>query len=348
MNVAWKGGARRAGALLPGFTFMKLLDKKIIDLFVTHVSDVRLDEPMSKHTTFRLGGLARLYAVATSSEQLLQAVEVALELEIPWVVIGGGTNILVADEGFEGVVIQAVHQTMQVEGALVTVESGAISALVARKTVEVGLTGFEWAVGLPGTLGGAMYGDAGCYGGEMRDAVTTVDVYDVARHERRQLTNKECRFDYRDSIFKHERFVILGCVLGFEQTTDVGASRAKMDAILQERKNEQPLGVSSAGCIFKNVDYQDEHLLDVLRSQVEVPVSMLAAKRLAAGWLIDQAGLKGLKIGDFRVSEKHGNFLLNAGHGRAHDVMELITQVKARVQEQFGIELHEEVQLLGF
>ncbi len=327
---------------------MTSLNQNHVDAYTTRISSVRLNEPMSKHTTFRLGGSARLYVVATSSEQLLQAVEAALELEIPWAVIGGGTNILVADEGFEGVVIQATNQTMKIEGPSVAVESGAISALVARKTVEAGLAGFEWAVGLPGTIGGAIYGDAGCYGGEMRDAITMVDVYDVARRERHQLTNKECRFDYRDSMFKHERFVILGCTIKLEHAADVDVSRAKMEAILHGRKDEQPLGASSAGCVFKNVDYQDEHLLDVLRSKVEVPVSMLAMKRIAAGWLIDQAGLKGLQIGDFRVSEKHGNFLLNTGHGRAKDVMELITQIKAQVQEQFAIELHEEVQLLGF
>lgn len=318
------------------------------DSYVARMPGVRVDEPMSKHTTFRLGGPARLYVVAASSEQLLEAVEVAISLEIPWTVIGGGTNLLVADEGFEGVVIQATNQALKIDGVSVVVESGAISALVARKTVEAGLTGFEWAVGLPGTMGGAAYGDAGCYGAEMRDSVTSVDVYDITRRERRTLSNAECRFGYRDSLFKHERFVILGCTLTLAKTTDLEASRAKMDAILHGRKDEQPLGASSAGCVFKNIDYQDEGLLDALRSKAEIPASMLATKRIAAGWLIDQAGLKGLRVGDFRVSEKHGNFLLNGGHGHAKDVMELITQVKTRVREQFGIELHEEVQLLGF
>lgn len=327
---------------------MTLLSSSQRDSYIARIPGVRFDEPMSKHTTFRLGGPARLYVVATSSEQLLGAVEAAIDLQMPWTVIGGGTNLLVADEGFEGVVIQAANQSLKVEGLSVIVESGAISALVARKTVEAGLTGFEWAVGLPGTIGGAVYGDAGCYGAEMRDAVTSVDVYDVARRERRALTNEECRFDYRDSLFKHERFVILGCTLTLAKTTDPEAGRAKMDTILRGRKDEQPLGASSAGCVFKNMDYQDEGVLEALRGKVEVPPSMLAAKRIAAGWLIDQAGLKGLQVGDFRVSEKHGNFLLNAGHGHAKEVMELIVQVKTRVREQFGIELHEEVQRLGF
>lgn len=316
--------------------------------YAARIPGVRFDEPMSKHTTFRLGGPARLYLVATSSEQLLEAVETALELDIPWTVIGGGTNLLVADEGFEGVVIQAANQTLHVEDVSVMVESGAISALVARKTVEAGQTGFEWAVGLPGTIGGAIYGDAGCYGGEMRDVIATVDVYDVARRERRTLTNKECRFGYRDSLFKHERYVILGCELTLAQAIDQEASRVKLNTILHERKDEQPLGASSAGCVFKNVEYQNESIIEMLRRRVEIPAPMLAAKRIGAGWLIDQAGLKGARVGDFRVSEKHGNFLLNAGHGRAQDVLELVKQVKTEVHERFGIELHEEVQLLGF
>ncbi len=327
---------------------MNVLAEAVVMSYATRIPGVRLHEPMAKHTTFRLGGCARLYVVATSSEELVQAVETALVLEIPWAVIGGGTNLLVADEGFEGVVIQAAHQALRVEDTSVVVESGAISTLVARKTVEAGLTGFEWAVGLPGTIGGAAYGDAGCYGGEMRDAVVAVDVYDVTRRQRRTLTNKECRFGYRDSLFKHERFIILACELKLERATDVDASRAKMNAILHERKDEQPLGASSAGCVFKNVEYQDEQAIDALRHKVEVPTSMLATKRIAAGWLIDQAGLKGAYVGDFRVSEKHGNFLLNAGHGRAEDVLTLITYIKTNVHERFGIELHEEVQMLGF
>ncbi len=319
-----------------------------VDAVISRFPDVRLNEPMNKHTTFRLGGPARLYVVAVSSDDIVRAIETAAELNIPWSVIGGGTNLLVSDEGFEGLVIQVAHQAISVEGERVRVESGLVSALVARKTVEAGLTGFEWAVGLPGTIGGAIYGDAGCYGAEMRDSIASVDVYHVATKTRKQLTNQECRFGYRDSLFKHDKYVILGCELQLKSAEDPMISRAIMEKILNERKDKQPLGESSAGCVFKNVDYQNESALDILRRDVDIPEAMLRSKRLPAGWLIDQAGLKGTAVGDFRVSEKHGNFLLNKGKGKASDVLALISLVKMKVRDTFGIELQEEVQLLGF
>lgn len=327
---------------------MTQLSQKQIDAFTAHLPGARLNEPMSKHTTFRLGGPARVYLVANSSDMLVQAVEMALDLNIPWSVIGGGTNLLVSDEGFEGVVIQAANQGLSIVGEVVRVESGLVSALVARKSVDAGLAGFEWAVGLPGTIGGAVYGDAGCYGAEMRDSIVSVDAYHVASKTRKTLMNQDCRFGYRDSLFKQEKHLILGCELALKKASDPAASRALMDKILSERKDKQPLGESSAGCVFKNFEYQNQTALDILRRDVDVPEQMLASKRIPAGWLIDQANLKGTSVGDFCVSEKHGNFLINKGKGRASEVLALISLVKMKVRDTFGIELQEEVQLLGF
>lgn len=327
---------------------MKILSVDVIAAYAARIPSVQFDESMQRHTTFRLGGAARLYVVASSSDLLLQAVHAAIELDIPWYVIGGGTNMLVADTGFEGVVIQVANQGFKIEGESVHVESGMVSALVARKTVEAGLTGFEWAVGLPGTMGGAVYGDAGCFGGEMRDSVVSVDVYHVASRTRRALSSKECQFGYRESVFKHERFVILGCTLGLKRAENPDEAKAKMNTILSDRKDKQPLGESSAGCVFKNFEYQDENALAILRRDIDVPISMLSAKRIPAGWLIDQAGLKGQTVGGFEVSERHGNFLLNKGRGKAEDVLALISLVKMKVRDLYGIQLQEEVQLLGF
>lgn len=327
---------------------MQKLDDALLRAYANRVPGVRFDESMAKHTTFRLGGAARLYTVAASSEVLLQAVEAALDLGIPWYVIGGGTNMLVSDAGFEGVVIQAANQHLHIENEKVYVESGMISALLARKTVEAGLTGFEWAVGLPGTIGGAIYGDAGCFGAEMRDNVETVDAYCVSTRERRELANGECQFGYRESLFKRMPHVILGCTLKLRRAEDPTEAKRRMEKILLERKDKQPLGESSAGCVFKNFEYEQEEVLQILRRDVEIPGSMLAVKRIPAGWLIDQAGLKGKTVGGFEVSERHGNFFLNKGKGRAEDVLALISIVKMHVRDKFGIQLQEEVQLLGF
>lgn len=327
---------------------MMSLSQNLVDQYIARIPSARLNEPMSKHTTFRLGGSARLYVVAGSSDAILEAVKASIELDIPWCIIGGGTNLLVADSGFEGVVIQAANRSLKIDGRVVQVESGLVSALVARKTVEAGLTGFEWAVGLPGSIGGAIYGDAGCYGAEMRDAIVSVDAYQVNAKKRVQIKNVDCHFGYRDSIFKHEQYVILGCELQLDIAVDPALSRAQMEKILQERRDKQPLGESSAGCVFKNFEFQDVGSLDILRRDLDIPATMLSAKRIPAGWLIDQANLKGVAVGDFQVSEKHGNFLVNKGKGKAEDVLALISLIKMRVRDTFGIELQEEVQLLGF
>lgn len=306
------------------------------------------NEPMAKHTSFRVGGSTRLYVVVPTAEALIKAVEAAIEVDIPWFVYGGGSNLLVADHGFEGVVIQAAMRNILVEGEVITTEAGAITALVARKSVDSGLTGFEWAVGIPGTIGGALFGNAGCYGLEMRDSVVSVDVYRVEDRKRFALANVDCKFGYRDSRFKHERYVILSCVFKFAPSPDVVASKARIDDIMQKRKGSQPLDQSSAGCIFKNFEFSDPKDLEILARSVEIPEPMLQSGKIAAGWLIDKAGLLGKSLGEVEVSQKHGNFFLNKGTARAQDIVALISLVKMKVRDDLGIELHEEVQLLGF
>lgn len=306
------------------------------------------NEPMAKHTSFRVGGAARLYVVANSSDDLVKAVQAAQALALPWFVYGGGSNLLVADAGYEGVVIQAANRALTIEGTSVTVEAGMITALVARKTVEAGLAGFEWAIGVPGTIGGAVYGNAGCFGGEMKDAVTSVDVYDPIKDERKTVPSADCGFGYRDSAFKRQQVLILGTTLTLAPASDPAASRARMEEVMRLRKEKQPLDGSSCGCVFKNVDYTSDAETEKLAREVEIPEAMRAAKRLSAGWLIEQAGLLGQKIGDVEVSGKHGNFFLNRGKAKAEDVISLISLVKRKVRDDFGIELHDEVQYLGF
>ncbi len=287
------------------------------------------NESMARHTTFRIGGAARLYVVAPTVEALVEAVDAAMEFGIPWYVFGGGSNLLVADGGYEGVIIQSALRGLVIEGTRVHAESGGITALVARRSVAAGLSGFAWAAGVPGTIGGAVYGDAGCYGGEMRDVIESVEAYRVRDRQRLILPREVCGFGYRDSIFKHESHVILRCTLALTLATDPVTTAAELAAVIQHRKEDQPLDASSAGCVFKNVE-QDR------------------AQAASAGKLIDEAGLKGFIIGDFAVSDKHGNFFVNRGHGCAADVVALIAHVKQVVRERSDIELEEEVQLLGF
>ncbi len=326
---------------------MPLTENKI-EAFLARVPSANRDEPMAKRTSFRVGGNAKLHVTATSSESLIEAVTAALETDIPFFIYGGGSNLLVSDDGYEGVLIQAANRKTTIEENRVTAESGMITGLVARQSVDAGLTGFEWAIGVPGTIGGAVYGNAGCYGGEMKDAVLSVEVFDLNTHERKMLSNSECEFVYRGSMFKHRPHLILSTTLALKPSSDVLAGKMRMEEIMRMRREKQPLDASSAGCAFKNFEFSDEKELDILKRSVEVPESMLKNKSLSAGWLIDQAGMMGESVGDAQVSAKHGNFFLNKGQARAQDILALISRVKMKVRDELGIELHEEVQLVGF
>jgi UDP-N-acetylmuramate dehydrogenase len=305
------------------------------------------DEPMSAHTNFRIGGPARLYVVAATPEQIIQTVTTAREASVPWYIFGGGSNLLVHDSGFEGLVIQSALRDVVIDGNRATCGSGAMTALVARKTTEASLTGFEWAIGVPGTIGGALYGNAGCYGGETKDVVTSVDAYRIADGQRVTYTNAECQFGYRESRFKHEPHIILGCTMELK-AGDRDASRARLHEIVEHRKEKQPLAQSSAGCLFKNIEVTDEQQLTQLKRLSDIPPEMLQKRRISAGWLIQQAGFSGQRVGGVTVSEKHGNFVVNVDHGRAEDVILLSSMIKSKIRDEFGLMLEDEVQLLGF
>ncbi len=325
-----------------------MLSSDQVSAFLHAISGTIENEPMSKHTSFRIGGPARLYYIANSSDDAIKAFEVAKALGIPAVTFGGGSNLLVSDDGYQGLLLQVANRSMSIDGTRVIAESGVITGLVARKSVDAGLTGFEWAIGVPGTIGGAIYGDAGCYGGEMRDVVVTADVYRIRDGQRLTLTKDQCEFGYRESLFKREPHLILGCVLELRAASDPSASKQRMEDIMRQRKEKQPLEQSSAGCAFKNFEFTNESEIELLRREVDVPESMLKNKSLGAGWLVDQAGLLGQAVGQVEVSMKHGNFLVNKGQARAQDVIGLISLIKRKIRDEFGIEMHEEVQYVGF
>jgi UDP-N-acetylmuramate dehydrogenase len=327
---------------------MNQLKAEKIEQLKAALPGVTENEPMAKHTSFRAGGPARLYYVAETSDAMLAAMQTAKRFDIPWRVYGGGSNLLVSDDGYEGLLIQAANRDVTIEGETVKAEAGAITVMVARKSVDAGLAGFEWATGVPGTIGGALYGNAGCFGGEMKDTVTSVAAYHVASGEQRDYSNAECQFGYRESLFKREPHIILGCEMRLSSTGDIEAGKKKIAEIIEKRKETQPLGKSTCGSVFKNYDFKDESELEILKRSIEFPVAMLQNKRLSAGWLIEQVGMRGHRIGDIQVSEKHGNFFENHGNARAQDILALISYVKMKVRDELGIELQEEVQLLGF
>ncbi|HVM90751.1 MAG TPA: hypothetical protein VMU11_02560, partial [Verrucomicrobiae bacterium] len=176
----------------------------------------------------------------------------------------------------------------------------------------------------------------------------SVDALRLRDGQRVTLTKEQCGFGYRTSMFKDEPHVIFGCTIKLAKSADVAASKKKMEDIMAQRKEKQPLEASSAGCVFKNFEFTDEKELEILKRHLEVPQSMIDKKQIPVGWLIDQAGMKGKSIGDVEVSSKHGNFFINKGKARAQDILALISLVKMKVRDDLGIELQEEAQYVGF
>lgn len=305
-------------------------------------------EPLAKHVNFRIGGPATYFVEARSTQDLVDAVQMARELSLPYFILGGGSNTLVSDEGFQGLVIKAANRNLKIDGDRVTAEAGVISASVARATADKGLRGFEWAVSLPGTIGGAVRGNAGCFGGETRDTLESAKLLRDGRVI--ELTNEDLKYGYRHSILKepgHEQDVVLEATFKLTPGDRVEAL-ALIDKNLAGRKSSQPLGSSSAGCMFKNFEYDSEAEVEKLFSKVEVPEKMKETHRLGAGWIIDQLGLKGTRMGDAQVAPQHGNFLVNVGHATAKDIVALISFIKTKARDEYGVQLHEEVQYLGF
>lgn len=307
---------------------------------------LKLNEPLAKHTNFRLGGPAKFFIEAKTQDELVQAVQLAKQNNVPYFIMGGGSNVLASDEGFDGLVIKMAMREFKIEGETVTADAGVMSAALARATAEAGLAGFEWAIGLPGTVGGAVRGNAGCFGGETKDAVKSVKV--LKNGEVTEMSNADLKFGYRDSAIKwDEDIVILSVQLVLSPGNPIELKQ-RMQDILAKRQNSQPQGASSAGCIFKNYEIADDADLQRIREKLDIPEEMIQARRVSAGWIIDQAGLKGKQIGDAQISPEHGNFIVNLGNATASDIMQLISAAKMAVRDRFGIQLMEEVQYLGF
>lgn len=304
-------------------------------------------EPMSKHTNFRLGGPARWFAVVRTQDELQRAIDICDAHRVPWVVIGGGSNTLVADEGFNGLVLHMGMREVQVEGTHVTADAGVLSAYLARFTAQAGLAGFTWAISLPGTIGGAVRGNAGCFGGETADCFVSARVLRNGRVV--EYTKDALQFGYRDSVLKHEPGIVLSATFQFS-SGDPAYLQADMDRVLMLRKTTQPQSVGSAGCMFKNVSLHSDD--DVQRARqfgdIDSVHEMIARRKISSGWLIDYVGLKGLTHGGASVSQEHGNFLVNHQGATASDVYHLAQDVKKRVQERTGFLLDEEVAYVGF
>lgn len=308
---------------------------------------VKANEPMNKHTTFKIGGPVDYFLTIDSTDSLVGALRFIDGEGVPYFILGGGSNMLVRDGGFRGVAIKVHSQKFIANDTEIVADAGCSTVEVAQKSIASGLTGFEWGVGVPGTIGGAVRGNAGAMGGEMKDSVDRVEIYRDG--EIVEITNAECEFGYRDSIFKHSSAIILRVFLKLKKTEDVSGMRQAMDNLMYRNKT-QPQGYASIGCIFKNVELEKIATavggVPLKAGKIEIPEEFLEKKKISAGWLIDQSGMKGVKVGNAQVSERHGNFILNLGGATAQDVLSLIERVKEKVYDTSGIEIEEEIQII--
>ena len=297
--------------------------------------------PLSGYTRFGIGGPADLYAETGSVESFVAALSTALGSGIDTMVIGGGTNLIVSDRGFRGIVLRYRADRLWSANGLVIAEAGAVLQDLVDFAIARGLKGLETLSGIPGSVGAAVYGNAGAYGHSISERVLRVRFYDG--REVRMFDNRECEFHYRESVFKrHKEWIIFSVELRLEPA-DASELRRIADDILKVRNEKFPVTMKCAGSIFKNL------LLEDLPPAVaeEVPASAVREGKVPAAWFLEQVGAKGMQIGDIHVATYHANLIYNAGSGTAADLCALIQELKARVCARFGIELEEEVQYVG-
>lgn len=280
------------------------------------------NEPMKKHITFRVGGPAACFLTPSTKEQIEEIVHICQEEKTPYFILGNGSNLLVSDQGYDGAVLQIYKNMNQVavNGEQLQVQAGALLSATARKALDAGLTGMEFAAGIPGTLGGAVVMNAGAYGGEMKDVVVSVNhITDDGAIGRIDKENLE--FGYRTSAYRKNNCIITGITLKLK-SDNPDDIRHRMDDFMSRRIDKQPLEFPSAGSVFKRPEGN------------------------YAGALIEQCGFKGKGVGGAEVSEKHAGFIINKSNATAKDVKELISQIQTTVKKETGYDLECELIML--
>ena len=280
------------------------------------------DVPLAPITTLRVGGPADRLAEPRTGDELVALLDAAREADVAWLVVGNGSNLVVADRGVRGLVIRNRARAVRVDGNVLSADAGAPMVLLVKRATAAGLSGLEWGIAVPGTLGGAVWANAGAHGGEMQQRVAQVDAWDPASGRLQRLSNAACRFDYRESRFKHGRLVVLEASLELAPGAPQAVA-ARVAEYQAQRAATQPLAEQNAGSVFRNPpgDF--------------------------AGRLIEAAGLKGAREGGASVSDRHANFIVTQRDGRAADVRRLAERVRTTVLEASGVSLSYEIEFVG-
>lgn len=277
---------------------------------------------LAPYTTFKIGSKAKYFFIAKTKEDVIKAVKTGQQSGLLFFILAGGSNILFSDNGFNGLVIKLETGKYELQDDTIYAEAGVMLSLIVNVAAEAGLGGLEWAAGIPGTIGGAARGNAGAFDSSVSNIVKSVEVLDVSSLEIKNYKIKDCEFEYRNSIFKkNKNLIILSVEIKLEKN-DKEKIEKRIQGYLNYRREHHPLKFSSAGSIFKN------------------PLGF------SAGELIEKSGLKGKIIGDAQISEKHCNFIVNLGKAKAKDVLALINLVKKEVKDKFDISIEEEIMVV--
>lgn len=311
------------------------------------LKNVEENVSLAKYTSFKIGGPARYFYVAKNAEDIRGAVQVAKDLKLPYYILGGGNNILVSDQGFNGLVIKVKNQDIKITDNEISAGAGAVLANLVSEAANAGLKGMEWMAGIPGTFGGAIYGNAGAFDGSIGKMIKKVEVLDPDDLTVKKMKHSECEFAYRDSVFKRNKYIILSAVLELERGNQFDIQDLIKEHI--KKRGSHSAGFPNAGSVFKNVLIaENKKVFNRLIKKFPELEKFKAKGKIPAGWFVEELGLRGKKIGGAMIAEKHGNFILNTGDAKATDIVMLTSLIKQKVRVNFGLQLEEEIQYVGF
>jgi len=305
--------------------------------------EIQKNVSLKGYTSFKIGGPAKYFVEVNNIEEVIETISWARKNNYKTLFIGGGSNMLISDKGFDGLAVRLNLQQLSFESNKVIAGAGIILAFLLNKTLENGLTGLEFAAGIPGTVGGAIRGNAGTYGLAMSDVVKKIKYLDLIHNELKEMSVADANFVYRHSIFKENKNLVLEVELVLERG-DVEEARKLIKERLQHRHDTQP-NEPSAGCIFKNISFDEVDLDDLRKRNIDVD-KFANTKKIPAAYLIDKADLKGKTIGGAQISEKHGNYIINTGQATAEQVIMLISFIKQQIRDKYGVQLQEEVHIV--
>lgn len=338
----------------------------------------RKDVLLAEYTTFKIGGPAKYFYIAKTSQQLIKAAAAAQKLKIPCFILGGGSNILISDRGFDGLIIKNQTSKIKTQNDLpdqilslskiretpkifdnefyrqnlggqklkckILTESGARLERLVRFSIANNLTGLEWAIGIPGTIGGAIRGNSGAFGHSISEIIKSAAVLNLNTLEIENYSGEQCRFYYRESIFKHNKNIILSAEMLLKKGNPQKIFKT-INRYIKTRKQKNPC-YPSAGSVFKNLQVKNLDL-NVIKKISKLKETIKGGK-IPAAYFIEDCGLKGKRIGDAQISEKHANFIVNLGEAKAKEVISLINLIKQKTKNKFGVQLQEEIEYLGF